>query len=322
MKNKVRESSSKLQKSSGLWEAVLITPGQGSSGFYSEEMLREYGPKAFPKGSHSYVDHPKDANDVRSPKNIMGVLAEDAVYEDGRGLVGKIEVMPHWSEFVEAVAPHTGLSIYALSEGEMDDSDNYIVEALVPDTFNTVDLVSYAGRGGSLVGAVGESAARDIERLYESAIDKTSAGNGGDNAGANSAPEEEGDMDIKDVENLLDAKLAPIVASIDAVQESARGNAQAEADADAVSGAVSEALATYQERVEAIEAADLLPSQEKALKAKALKGEDVAEAIESAKEIAAEARGSVAEEGATGSARGRVGEGNTNSNIDLGRAFG
>ncbi len=43
---------------SGNWRAILITPGKGSSGVYTEAMLKESGPVAFPKGTHSYIDHP------------------------------------------------------------------------------------------------------------------------------------------------------------------------------------------------------------------------------------------------------------------------
>jgi hypothetical protein len=136
-------------KSGNNWRAVLITPGKGSSGVYTEAMLKEYGPKAFKKGTHSYVDHPRSEEDIRSPKNLIGVLAEDARYEEGVGLVAELEVMPHWKEFVEAVAPHTGLSIYAMGEGNYNDDGEVVVENLIPHTQNSVDLVSYPGRPGS-----------------------------------------------------------------------------------------------------------------------------------------------------------------------------
>lgn len=142
------------------WRAVLITPGKGSSGIYSETMLRKYGPSAFPKGTHSYVDHPVSEGEIRSPKNLIGVLAEDAHYEDGVGLVAELNVMPHWKEFVEAVAPHTGLSIYATGDGIRDENGDVIVESLIPHTQNSVDLVSYAGRPGSGL----------AEKLYEAAV--------------------------------------------------------------------------------------------------------------------------------------------------------
>jgi hypothetical protein len=155
-----KESSSAPTRVGNTWRAVLITPGKGASGIYSESMLKEYGPIAFPKGTHSYVDHPSEEGEVRSPKNLIGVLSEDAKYEKGVGIVANIQVMPHWKEFVEAVAPHTGLSIYAMGEGSQNDDGDVVVEALIPNVQNSVDLVSYAGRPGSKL----------AEKLYESAI--------------------------------------------------------------------------------------------------------------------------------------------------------
>lgn len=154
------ESSSAPVKSGNNWRAVLITPGKGSSGIYTESMLKEYGPKAFKRGTHSYVDHPQSETEVRSPKNLIGVLAEDAYYEEGTGLVAELDVMPHWKEFVEAVAPHTGLSIYAMGEGNYNDDGEIVVENLIPHTQNSVDLVSYPGRPGSKL----------ADKLYEQAI--------------------------------------------------------------------------------------------------------------------------------------------------------
>lgn len=156
------ESAVAPTKTGDNWRAVLITPGKGASGFYSESVLKEHGPIAFPRGTHSYVDHPVTDGEVRSPKNLMGVLAEDAYYEDGVGLVAELQIMPHWKDFVEAVAPHTGLSIYAMGEGARNDEGQIVVESLVPNIQNSVDLVSYAGRPGSGL----------AEKLYESALAK------------------------------------------------------------------------------------------------------------------------------------------------------
>lgn len=160
MANLLVESGSAPVKSGNNWRAVLITPGKGSSGIYTESMLKEYGPKAFKRGTHSYVDHPQSETEVRSPKNLIGVLAEDAYYEEGTGLVAELDVMPHWKEFVEAVAPHTGLSIYAMGEGNYNDDGDVVVENLIPHTQNSVDLVSYPGRPGSKL----------ADKLYEQAV--------------------------------------------------------------------------------------------------------------------------------------------------------
>ena len=154
-----QEQATAPTKAGNNWRAILITPGKGSSGIYTESVLKEYGPKAFPKGTHSYVDHPNSEEEVRSPKNLMAVLSEDARYEEGVGLVAELDVMPHWKEFVEAVAPHTGLSIYAMGEGNYNDEGEVVVENLIPHTQNSVDLVSYPGRPGSKL----------ADKLYEAA---------------------------------------------------------------------------------------------------------------------------------------------------------
>lgn len=163
------ESAVAPVKAGDNWRAVLITPGKGSSGIYTESMLKEYGAVAFPKGTHSYIDHPAADGEVRSPKNLMGVLAEDAYYDEAAGgLVAELQVMPHWKDFVEAVAPHTGLSIYAMGEGNRNEEGDIVVESLVPNIQNSVDLVSYAGRPGSGL----------AEKLYESALAAQMSDNG------------------------------------------------------------------------------------------------------------------------------------------------
>lgn len=149
----------------GRWRATLITPGKGSSGFYSEAMLKEFGPKALRKGAKSFVTHQRHANGEPDPFQMWGFLAEDSWYEDGVGLVGEIEVLPSWRARVDEVAPHTALSIYVA--GEVDEDDN--VTELLEDGQNGVDLVAYPGRPGSGL----------VEKLYEAM--KTSADSGGGN---------------------------------------------------------------------------------------------------------------------------------------------
>lgn len=159
----IQESSSTLRKADGAtWKITLITPGKGSSGIYSEEMLKSTAASAFPAGTHSYVDHLKEG-DQRNPRDLLGVLAEAATYEDGVGVVGKLKVFPHYTEFVDAVAEHTGMSIFAASEGHKDENGDYIVESLVPNVFNSIDLVSYAGRGGEMTERLLESARAVID---------------------------------------------------------------------------------------------------------------------------------------------------------------
>lgn len=148
----LRESApSSLERVGKRWRAVLAVPGEGSSGVYSEDVLRDFGPSALAPGAKAFIGH----DDSRSPKDMIGVYPEGAEYVDGVGLVGELEVFPHWADFVEHVGPHAGLSIYMM--GEVDDDGR--VTKLLPDRMNGVDLVSYPGLEGSGL----------VEKLYEEA---------------------------------------------------------------------------------------------------------------------------------------------------------
>ena len=73
-----------LTQAGNRWKGILARPGKGSSGNYSEEVLREYGPKALAPGAKAFVDH----NPERSVRDMIGTYPNGAVYEDGVGLVG------------------------------------------------------------------------------------------------------------------------------------------------------------------------------------------------------------------------------------------
>lgn len=165
----VESAPGKLAKQpDGTYKIVLITPGLGSTGEYSEEVIRAYCAEAWPAGSHSYVDHPTPQNPGRSPKNLIGTLAVDAFYEDGIGAVSFLKPKKHWESFIEEVAPDCGMSIYAQGTGEKEMREGRevtVVQSFVPSVMNSVDLVSYAGRGGKFT----ESA----EALFESALDNS-----------------------------------------------------------------------------------------------------------------------------------------------------
>jgi len=170
MKLLAESSSSTLTKNGKRWKATLAVPGQGSSGFYSEDVLKEYGPQALAPGAKAFIDH----DSTRSPKDMIGVYPDGAWWDEETGsLVGELEVFPHWSEFVEAVGPHAGLSIYMMGETDADGN----VTALIPDQMNGVDLVSYPGLAGSGL----------VEKLYESAKAKLAT--------------EDSHTDVEDTEN-------------------------------------------------------------------------------------------------------------------------
>lgn len=183
----------------GRWRAVLITPGAGSSGKYSESMLREFGPKALKKGSKSFVTHNRMVNGEPDPFSLWGFLAEDATYEEGVGLVGEIEVLPSWRDRIAEVAPHTALSVYVMGESDRDGN----VTALHEAVDNGVDLVVHPGRPGSGL----------VEKLYEAAKTSAEAENGTAPAGRNTE-DRKSSMEIAELAGKVD-KLAESIIALD-----------------------------------------------------------------------------------------------------------
>lgn len=187
----------------GRWKAVLITPGEGSSGTHTEAALRQYGPTALKAGAKSFVTHNRMENGEPDPFQMWGFLAEDAYYEDGVGLVGEIEVLPSWRDKVSEVAAHTALSVYV--SGSVDESG--VVTEYHESVQNGVDLVVYPGRPGSGL----------VEKLYESM--KNSSDISAD------TPNERNDVDANEVKSLvesaLDARLTPIMEALDALKPAA-----------------------------------------------------------------------------------------------------
>ena len=136
---------------------TIITPGQGSSGVYTPEVLeRAAAEGVFPRGTLGLVDHPTATEGVERPEgslhNLALALTEDARW-DGEALVAEARVRSTYRDIVDEFHDVIGVSISAAAEI----GDNGVIERLLPDPFNRVDLVSVPGRGGK-VAAVLESA--------------------------------------------------------------------------------------------------------------------------------------------------------------------
>lgn len=264
---------STLARSGSLWSATLLTPGKGSSGFYSEAMLEANAAAAFPKGTKHWFGHPEDPAAQRDPRDQWGVLTEDASYEPGKGIVGKIQVLPHWQTVVESLAEagQADLSIWAM--GEADDSGN--VTALLPDRQNSVDLVGYPGRPGSALTSQMLESARAL-----GASPRTEASGG---------HPKEGSMEIAELVEAVKANTTAITALVAEQKAATDAAKKSEATAADTASAIESALARYNVQAKAIDDAKLFESQVTDLKARALKGEDVTALIESAKTIVAEA---------------------------------
>lgn len=238
MTKQLLESSSTLieQADKGTYKVLLITPGRGSSGLYTEDMLRTYGPEAFPAGSHSYIDHLNEG-ETRSPSKMIGVYENDAYWdEELGGLVADLKPFTHFKQFVKEVAPHAGFSISAQGNGEMIEENGesfFRVDELLPHVTNTVDLVSYAGRGGRLV-----------ESLLQEALNSTHSES---SAGA----EKKENETMATLEEKVDGLTAEFAKLVTAQEAAATAEVTEEQIAEKVAEAVKAAVAATRKVAEA-----------------------------------------------------------------------
>lgn len=159
----------------GLLEVEFITPGWGSSGYYSPEVVEAAAP-LFAPGTHMYFDHPSATESSDRPERSVRDLA--AVIEEGGavnpttgGVRGKVRPLKAYQDLLtdEAFAKNVGLSIRGsatdITVGEAEGRTGPIIEGLAD--LSSVDFVTRAGRGGRVL-AVLESA-----RIVEATVNDT-----------------------------------------------------------------------------------------------------------------------------------------------------
>lgn len=277
MKLLIEAAQSATKTASGRWRAVLAVPGQGSSGKYSAETLKKFGPIAFPAGMKAYITH----DEKRDPRDLLGSYPEGASWDESYGeegaLVSELEVLPRYKEFAEEVAPHVGLSIFAMGKTDKDGN----VTELLSHRMNGVDMVGYAGlEGSSLEEQISERAKTLLETARTAAL----------------ADEREKDsMTPEELKAALAEALAPVIAFVSeqkVVADAAQKAKEAEGDK---APTVAEAVKAFAAASKTIVEAKLLPRQEAALLAVAETGEDVTAALEDAKAIKDEAIKAISE---------------------------
>lgn len=135
----------------------IITPGWGSSGYYSADVLeRAAQNKVIPAGTHMYLNHASESEHRDRPERdvekIAAVLVEDAVW-DGTRLAGDADLIGPHAELIEALAPYIGVSISGsatdITIGEAEGRTGPIIEDLAH--VDSVDFVTHAGRGGMVL---------------------------------------------------------------------------------------------------------------------------------------------------------------------------
>ena len=106
-----------------LIDVHIIGPGWGSSGYYSEAVLKKACESGvYPEGMHMHIDHPTRAAEKEQPaRTIKGesplaaVLTEAGHYDpkgwDGPGVYAKARVMPQYVEDIKAMDGHRDLAL-------------------------------------------------------------------------------------------------------------------------------------------------------------------------------------------------------------------
>jgi hypothetical protein len=165
------------QASKGRFKVLLIQAGWGSSGYYSEAVLKRDGPKVWPKGTHMYLNHPTPSESAERPEGDVqmwaSITTSDPVWDPNeRGLVAEIQVFPQWRNLLnEVFAKNVGLSIRAsgqVERGTAEGRDGLIVTSL--DEGIAVDWVTRAGAGGRVLQLI-ESARSEGSGLLRKATE-------------------------------------------------------------------------------------------------------------------------------------------------------
>ena len=121
MQTTIREATGTLARTGpGRIRVRIIDEGTGSSGTYTREVLEKAATeRAFPRGTQMHLDHSTPGDLMERPegslRNLVGVLDEDARYEDG-ALVAEARIGSAWRSFVDDFGEFIGVSISAAAE--------------------------------------------------------------------------------------------------------------------------------------------------------------------------------------------------------------
>lgn len=286
-------------KKGSKWRVICARPGQGTSGYYSPEVLREHANVAVPAGAQSYIQH----DPSRNVKDMIGVFPSGGFWdEEEQAIVADLEVFTHWKDFVNEVGPHVGMSLYA--QGEKDEDGN--VTAFFEHDYNGVDLVGRPGLRGS-----------GLKELLESARSAES-----NEPSVNAAQEGKENMELEKKVDALADTVSKLAESINTLVSEKQTQAAEAAQVKADETVVAERVAAFAESVQAIDATEgLLPSQRATLLEAAKEGADVAPLIESAKKLADEAKEAFTATEDAGTAGRFLGESAVKDATELGKVL-
>lgn len=208
-------------ESGNKWRIKVIQAGWGSSGYYSAEMLKEYGPQVFKNGTKVFMNHPSagEANDrpERDVHQLAGKLVSDAIFsESDNSLYADVQFYSHYAPIIKEMANDVGLSIHALGNAHMGEADGRkgpIVESLVADPLTSVDVVTVAGAGGKFISLLESYRINEASALADESIEIE------ENM---SITKEEFEAAIADLKTAFVEALTPVVESVSILAEAAK----------------------------------------------------------------------------------------------------
>lgn len=140
----------------------VISPGQGSTGYYATEVLMRDMPGLIKPGVQMFWDHPKKGESreagTRSLDRLAGKFASEGTWENnavhGPGVYADVQPLNGFGPKIRELAKHNafGLSILGeglAREGVVGGRTTKIFETMTK--INSVDFVTAAGRGGKVV---------------------------------------------------------------------------------------------------------------------------------------------------------------------------
>lgn len=291
-KHRLAESAGKVvRQADGSFRICIVSEGRGSSAdwprdFFEGERGRENA--SVLSGAISFPNHPVDYDrpEDRDPMTAIGRVGRQVDIEEHDGKLGfwadyipsrKPGVAEHLEEFGDKL----GVSVFC--EGETrknpETGRDEAVRLFADDPYCSVDVVTVAGRGGKFAKQLVESHKRFAEEASAPAGEKN----------------KEIHMD-KEIEERFDKLTSEFTSALANLAETLKAPAadpaaaQAQADQEAVDKAVDDRLADYDKAVALITEAKLTESQSSDLRARARKGEDITDAVGTAKKVLAEAR--------------------------------
>jgi len=138
----------------------IISPGWGSSGYYSPEILQRDIPSAFPPGTHMFWNHDTPTEEAGRPEGDLSRLAAVTVAlprweeagAEGPGMYTDARVFAGYAEAVDQIAEHIGVSIRGMgtqTTGTAEGRDGPLVGEITKG--KSIDFVTAPGAGGAIL---------------------------------------------------------------------------------------------------------------------------------------------------------------------------